>query len=809
MAKQMLDLERDKGLVDMFSIMRTKVPPRLSKSIQQTEQLVSHPLAQILPTHAQAVPACSKSSMGFYSSASTQSSPTRGADGGENSPEAASRQQQQQPQQQQHSKSLSRASSGPDQGDELALASRSDSIAGLEALAAAGASKQAHQQEQDPSPLHRVPRELLPTTRGVTIGPFAESFSAMSLEPGGVAAGEVGLGSNSSAAASPGLPRPTHPHQHPHLQQPRLDPASPSAMAMLTRGSGGGAGGASGAGAGDGGGLDSPSASALAAAGPLRSLPAPAGAPSSAVSSPVLRTAVSGGLGGAGAAVVGSSSGGGSNNKKRPPHHSMSYSSIQLQAAAAAGGGGLGGAGAPASPLQLPRVGTRATVGGAGGGAGGDAGGGAGGGGGQSVGWQDLPGGGASDLGPFAAAGAAAAASAAGAAGAGSGLQTEASGGGGGGTEAGPFPVLQVISSLRTRLSAASEGALGRHLGRGRGGCTTAASAAAEERMRRLRAMAAEVEAENEAAAAGGDAAAGGPSGGGALEGRGDTGAAAVGVATVAGPSRRESVPCLPSISGLDAAARAASVNRGGRRTDGCENFRSVGGSGCSSGQVSPLPPAVAERRAAAAAATARAAGAPGSPQQQQQTRSYRGTDMSRFAGSGSGSGSGDGDLLDLNDSDFDIAMEAWAYTAQLDPEVLESTLEQRRAVLRLAELRQRLIGGGGAGGGAGAGPGGGGGAAGAAGKGRVAAPSSPSKLQTPKHGGGGAAASNSALDSMAAQLRKLPRIDPDQLRDPAYRKALKARMGRQGALDLYEVVAEAMREMPIADQHKAWRPAK
>ncbi len=49
------------------------------------------------------------------------------------------------------------------------------------------------------------------------------------------------------------------------------------------------------------------------------------------------------------------------------------------------------------------------------------------------------------------------------------------------------------------------------------------------------------------------------------------------------------------------------------------------------------------------------------------------------------------------------------AYTAQLDPEVLESTLEQRRALLRLAELRQRLLGGGGA---SGAGAGGGGGAA-------------------------------------------------------------------------------------------------
>ena len=26
---------------------------------------------------------------------------------------------------------------------------------------------------------------------------------------------------------------------------------------------------------------------------------------------------------------------------------------------------------------------------------------------------------------------------------------------------------------------------------------------------------------------------------------------------------------------------------------------------------------------------------------------------------------------------------------------------------------------------------------------------------------------------------------------------------------DVYEVVAEAVREMPITDQHKAWRPPK
>lgn len=68
-----------------------------------------------------------------------------------------------------------------------------------------------------------------------------------------------------------------------------------------------------------------------------------------------------------------------------------------------------------------------------------------------------------------------------------------------------------------------------------------------------------------------------------------------------------------------------------------------------------------------------------------------------------------------------------------------------------------------------------------------------------------GAGSGADTLAAMASQLTRLPVIDPDKMKDPYYRRAIQRRGDQQ--TDLYTAVADAMKELPLSERNKNWRP--
>ncbi|KXZ55729.1 hypothetical protein GPECTOR_2g1279 [Gonium pectorale] len=167
-------------------------------------------------------------------------------------------------------------------------------------------------------------------------------------------------------------------------------------------------------------------------------------------------------------------------------------------------------------------------------------------------------------------------------------------------------------------------------------------------------------------------------------------------------------------------------------------------------------------------------------------------------------------------------ALEQWAASTPLDPAVVEATVEQRRALRRLAQLRARLLrsrqsaspdpappAGAATPYVAGAGATAGAGFRSATGSG-AGSPGLPSWLCAPACEGeleGDAEGPNGSLVALASAVSRLPHIDYDAIKDPQYRMALKARY-KASRTDL-SPTAEALRELAAHERQRAvWRTA-
>ncbi|GFR52015.1 hypothetical protein Agub_g14439 [Astrephomene gubernaculifera] len=161
------------------------------------------------------------------------------------------------------------------------------------------------------------------------------------------------------------------------------------------------------------------------------------------------------------------------------------------------------------------------------------------------------------------------------------------------------------------------------------------------------------------------------------------------------------------------------------------------------------------------------------------------------------GAGNGGGAVSEADSEATELAeLEQWAASTLLDPAVVEATMEQRRTLKRIAYLRSRMLARGGtaaaapASNTAGNGPGS---------SGLQSLPSWATELQSGRGG------SEAALASMASQVSRLPHIDYDQMRDPQYRMMLKARSMRGREVSLSS--GDTLRDIFIQDRHKGWKP--
>ncbi|GIL86199.1 hypothetical protein Vretimale_13758 [Volvox reticuliferus] len=170
----------------------------------------------------------------------------------------------------------------------------------------------------------------------------------------------------------------------------------------------------------------------------------------------------------------------------------------------------------------------------------------------------------------------------------------------------------------------------------------------------------------------------------------------------------------------------------------------------------------------------------------------------------GSGGGGGGGGGNGINDPEADAAeldrLEQWVAASQRNPSAVEVAIEQRRALKRLEQLRSRLLRARGASSTGGIWPEPGSGTT-HSGSGGSVIPSWVADVALTGRRG------SDSLVALASQVSRLPHIDYDQMRDPQYRMKLKAR-SKQGRLAvLNPVINDELEDMPIRGRPRPWKP--
>ncbi|GLI68359.1 hypothetical protein VaNZ11_012762 [Volvox africanus] len=178
------------------------------------------------------------------------------------------------------------------------------------------------------------------------------------------------------------------------------------------------------------------------------------------------------------------------------------------------------------------------------------------------------------------------------------------------------------------------------------------------------------------------------------------------------------------------------------------------------------------------------------------------------WVAAGAGGGAGGGHLVIDPEAEADAAeldrLEQWVAASQRNPAMVEVAIEQRRALKRLEQLRSRLLRG-----------------RGASSTDGICESDGPEPGSGTTHSGSGSSMipswvadaaltgriGSDSLVALASQVSRLPHIDYDQMRDPQYRMKLKAR-SKQGRLAvLNPVINDELEDMPIRGRRRPWKP--